>query len=259
MPNSSRSPSWCDAAPSNADDELQLAAATARRRTSRGRSASIDSTVPENGPCSPASALHGRTCSGRTPTMTSDGTSGPGAPWASSIAPAFSRSEPAAALGGEPAERHRRAADEAGHEHVRGPVVDLLRVADLLEHARSHHGDPVAHRHRLDLVVGDEHGRDAGLALERLDLGAHVDPQLGVQVRERLVHQEHLRVSHQRPAERHPLALAAGQLPRLSVEQAVQPQPRRPPRSPAARTSALRHLARLAARTRGFGARVICG
>ena len=28
--------------------------------------------------------------------MTSDGTSGPGAPWVSSIAPAFSRSEPSA-------------------------------------------------------------------------------------------------------------------------------------------------------------------
>ena len=39
-----------------------------------------------------------------------------------------------------------------------GPLVDLERRADLLELAVLHHGDAVAHRHRLDLVVGDVDG-----------------------------------------------------------------------------------------------------
>src|SRR5207244_2418312 len=66
-------------------------------------------------------------------------------------------------------EAHRRRADEAGHEAVRGPLVDLLGRADLLEPALVHHRDPVAHRHRLDLVVGDVDGRGADLLLEPLD------------------------------------------------------------------------------------------
>jgi hypothetical protein len=32
-----------------------------------------------------------------------------------------------------------------------GPLVELLRRPDLLEHAVVHDRDPVAHRHRLDL------------------------------------------------------------------------------------------------------------
>ena len=55
--------------------------------------------------------------------------------------------------------------------------------------------------------------------VQPLDLGAHVDPQLGVEVGERLVEQEDLRVAHQRPAHGDALALAAGELARLAVEQ----------------------------------------
>jgi hypothetical protein len=47
-----------------------------------------------------------------------------------------------------------------------------------------------------------------------LDLGPHLDAQLGVKVRQGLVEQEHLRVAHDGAAHRHPLALAARQLAR---------------------------------------------
>ena len=67
-----------------------------------------------------------------------------------------------------------------------------------------------------------EQGGHARLALQRRDLGTHVDPELRVQVRQRLVHEERLRVAHQRPTQRDPLALPAGQLARLAVEQTVQ-------------------------------------
>jgi hypothetical protein len=53
---------------------------------------------------------------------------------------------------------------------------------------------------------------------------AHADPELRVEVRERLVHQECLRLSDDRPAHRHSLPLPAGQLRRPAVEQLREPQ-----------------------------------
>jgi hypothetical protein len=54
--------------------------------------------------------------------------------------------------------------------------------------------------------------------LDARDLGAHLHAQLRVEVRQRLVHQERLRVAHDRAAHRHALALAAGQVRRLALE-----------------------------------------
>jgi hypothetical protein len=54
--------------------------------------------------------------------------------------------------------------------------------------------------------------------LEARDLRAHLHAQLGVEVRERLVHQERLRVAHDRAAHGHALPLAAGELRGLAVE-----------------------------------------
>ncbi len=72
-----------------------------------------------------------------------------------------------------------------------GWSYEVLRRADLLEQAVAHDRDAVAHRHRLDLVVGDVDGRRAEALVQPRDLGAGLHAQLGVEVRERLVHQEH--------------------------------------------------------------------
>ncbi len=78
-----------------------------------------------------------------------------------------------------------------------------------------------AQRHGFDLVVRDvDDGRLEPL-VQQLDLGAHFHAQLGVQVGQRLVEQEQRRVARDRPAHRHPLALAAGELRRLAVEQVL--------------------------------------
>ena len=61
----------------------------------------------------------------------------------------------------------------------------------------------------------------------RDDLGAHLHAQLGVEVRQRLVHQERRRVAHDRAAHRHALALAAGELRRLAVEVLLEVEDRR--------------------------------
>ena len=119
---------------------------------------------------------------------------------------------------------HRRRPDEPGDEHVGRVVVDLLRRAELLQPARRHHRDPVAERHRLDLVVRDVDRRDAEPLVQPLQLGAHLHPELRVEVRQRLVQQEHLRLAHERPAHRHALPLPAGQLPGAPPQQLFQPE-----------------------------------
>src|SRR3954453_6510720 len=124
-------------------------------------------------------------------------------------------------------EAHARRADEARHERVDRLLVELRGRADLLEPALVHHRDAVTHRHRLDLVVGDVDRGRADLLLQLLDLAARLHAQLGVEVRERLVHQEHLRVAHERAAERHPLLLAARELARLAVQQRLELDRRR--------------------------------
>ena len=107
-------------------------------------------------------------------------------------------------------------------KRLAGVVVEVLRRADLLEQAVAHHRDPGAHRHRLDLVVGDVDERRAQPLVEAGDLGPGLDAELGVEVRERLVHEEHGRLADDRPAERDALALAAGQLLRLAVEELLE-------------------------------------
>ena len=98
-------------------------------------------------------------------------------------------------------------------------MVEVVRRADLLDPALAHADDPVGHRRRLDLVVGDE---DRGHA-ERCAAGGGsrcaCQAQRGVEVRQRLVEQQELRLLDQGAGERDALLLAAGQLRRTAVEQ----------------------------------------
>ncbi len=62
--------------------------------------------------------------------------------------------------------------------------------------------------------------------MQPLDLDPQLVAELGVEVGERLVEQEHGGVAHQRAADRDPLALAAGELVRAAVEQMLDLQHR---------------------------------
>jgi hypothetical protein len=65
------------------------------------------------------------------------------------------------------------------------------------------------------------------LALQRGDLGAGLYPQFRVEVRQRLVHQEHLRAAHDGPAHCRSLTLSTGQVLGSAVEALLQvEQPR---------------------------------
>ena len=134
-----------------------------------------------------------------------------------------------------------RRADEAGDEDRWRVLVDLLRRADLLDAAAAHDDDAVGQRHRLDLVVGDVDERRRELLVQLLDLGAHLDAQLGVEIGERLVEEEDLRVAHDGAAHGDALSLAAGELARAALEEVVEAED-------------LRRLAHRASRSRRFGA-----
>ena len=102
-----------------------------------------------------------------------------------------------------------------------------------------HDHDAVGERHRFDLVVGDVDGRGLQALMQFLDLGAHGDAKLGVEIRERLVEQENLRITHDRPAHGDALTLPAGELARIAVEQRSKAENIAPPRSHAARSRPL--------------------
>ena len=135
-------------------------------------------------------------CSGRMPKVTSD------SPASYSLVRSSRSSSsvespiltPSAVIGSGH-QVHRGRSDEAGDEGVGRLVVELVGRGELLQLAEPQHGHPVAHRHGLDLVVGDVDGGDAEPALQRGDLGAGLHAQLGVEVRQRLVHAEDLRLA----------------------------------------------------------------
>ncbi len=92
-----------------------------------------------------------------------------------------------------------------------------------------HDGDAGGQRHRLDLVVRDVDRRLAEPLIKLLDLGAHLDSQVGVQNGKRLVEQEERGIAHQRPSHRHALTLAARELGGFAVKQTFDLQEGRRP------------------------------
>src|SRR5262249_4112146 len=113
-------------------------------------------------------------------------------------------------------------ADEIGDEPAGGPLVELLGRR-YLEHAPvAHDGDAIGQRERLLLIMRDVHGRDAQLLLELTDLGAHLDADLRVEVRQGLVQQEDVRVQHEGAGQGDPLLLATRELSRVALLEARQ-------------------------------------
>ena len=103
-------------------------------------------------------------------------------------------------------------------------VVELEWLTDLLDPTVVHHHDAVGHGHRFDLVVRYVHRRRFEPLVQRLDLAAHRYPQLGIEVGQRLIEQEHLGIAHDRAPHCHPLPLSAGELARETVQKRIQVQ-----------------------------------
>ena len=168
------------------------------------------------------------TCSGRMPSVTSSpaatkraaAAKGDGFPPASS---ATSVPSPCAATrAGQQIDRW--AADKARGENVRGPIIEVQRRTDLLDLTLVDHDDAVRERHRLDLIVGDIDHRALQLAVQFRQFVTHLHAQLGIEIGERLVEQEDLRIADDRPTDRDPLTLATRQLMRQPIQQHIQLQ-----------------------------------
>src|SRR5207253_2117742 len=95
------------------------------------------------------------------------------------------------------------------------------RASHLLDPPLVQDHDSIGEGHRLDLVVGHvDHGRSE-LILQAGNLEPGLDPQRGVEVRERLVEKEHLRLARDGAADRHPLPLAARKGAGLAVPEVM--------------------------------------
>ena len=113
-------------------------------------------------------------------------------------------------------------------------LVQLLRRPHLLDAAPVEHDHLVGNLERLLLVVRDEQAGHVNLVVQAAQPGSQLFAHLGVEGAERLVQQQDLGPRRQRPRQRHPLALAAGKLRRISrgVARSAAPGPaaRRPAR-----------------------------
>ena len=99
-------------------------------------------------------------------------------------------------------------ADKVGDEFAGRLLVDLGRFTDLFDFSMVHYDDLVGQAHRLGLVVGDVDAGQAELALDLADFPPHVDPQLGVEIGQRLVKQQYRGFHDQCPGQGDPLLLA---------------------------------------------------
>src|SRR5207253_11423722 len=75
-----------------------------------------------------------------------------------------------------------------------------------------HHHDAVGERQGLILVVGHVDRRPPKLTMYAAYFGSGLDPQLRVEIGQRLVHQDQRRLDHDGARDRDPLLLAAGKL-----------------------------------------------
>ena len=67
--------------------------------------------------------------------------------------------------------------------------------------------------------MGHVDGGDPQILLESFDLPTHGQPETGVEVRQRLVEQQEVRLLHQGAPKSHPLLLPARQLSDLAIQQ----------------------------------------
>ena len=103
-------------------------------------------------------------------------------------------------------------------------TIELLGRAMLFNVPTVNKGDALRDAHRFFLIVGDMNHRHAQPAVNLLQLGAHGDAKLSIQIRERFVKQEDLRFAHHRPSKRDALFLPPGEFPRPPAQERLNPQ-----------------------------------
>ena len=101
---------------------------------------------------------------------------------------------------------------ERRHKPIGRPVVHHPGRPHLLHKTIVHDTHLIRNRKCFLLIVRDIHRGDAKGLLQRTDVATQINAQFGVQVRERLVHQQYFGPDHQSPGQAHPLLLPATEL-----------------------------------------------
>src|SRR4051812_3017857 len=114
---------------------------------------------------------------------------------------------------------HRNCGEECLGVLDLGVLVDLLRIALLDDLAEVHHGDPVTHRPDDGEVVGDEQVREPELLLQVLEQVEDLGLDRDVERRDGLVTHDQLRVQGQGAGDADALALPAGELVRVAIDE----------------------------------------
>ncbi len=113
-------------------------------------------------------------------------------------------------------------ADEIGDEAAHRPAVYRIRVADLLDASFVHDHDAVGDGERLRLVVRHVKRGDAEAPLQVANLDAHAFAELGVEIGERLVEEEDVRLRGHGARQSHALLLSARELSGLAAFEPAQ-------------------------------------
>jgi len=135
-----------------------------------------------------------------------------------------------------------REPEEAGNVGVDRMRPQLVRRGDLNDVARAHHGDAVAERERLRLVVRDVHRGQGELVEEPSEVLEQPVTEPPVERAERLVEKQDARLGSERASERDSLLLAPRERSHRAALEAGQAdefeQLRRPRRDPLVRVAA---------------------
>ncbi|MGY4546710.1 hypothetical protein ACVMDO_002139 [Bradyrhizobium sp. USDA 4513] len=111
-----------------------------------------------------------------------------------------------------------RIAEQARDRDRCGLGIDIGRRRDLREPAVDQDRDAVGDRHRLAIVLGDvEHGGSAAPQQVR-QLEPHLVAQLCVDIAQRIIQQQNIRIADQRPRQRRALLLSVRQFARRVTE-----------------------------------------
>ena len=108
-------------------------------------------------------------------------------------------------------------AEKLGDIGAVGLVIDFHGRAHLQKFAGLHERDLVGDGHGFDLVVGDIEHRGAELFGQLADLAAHLFAQAGVEIAQRLVHQEQARIHGDGARQGDALLLPAAEQSRRAV------------------------------------------
>ena len=110
-------------------------------------------------------------------------------------------------------------AHEVGDEQVVGLGIHGQGGVILLQNAVVDQADLGGQGHGLHLVMGDVDEGGAGLQVQALQFVAHLQAELGIQVAQRLIHEQHQGFGGQGTGDGHALLLTAGQLRRIPIHE----------------------------------------